>query len=456
VDIDTSRPYRSIWQLTWPQILMMVFNFLIGVADVAVCGRIGREAQAAMGLVAQALFIFLTVAIAVSNGSVAALSQSLGAGKTRRAARYGGLCLLSGALLGALALAGGLAFRDGFLALLNVPASMLVPSRDILTVFLWLLPINYLFIITGAMLRAHKLVMVPLYSMSLVCVVNGWLDLGLGLGRFGLPEMGYIGVAWSTFCSVTGGLALNLLLMRRAGLLHAGMLPPLRWARKAWYYMAKVALPSGLMQVVWHSGYMVLLAVIGGLPSGGVEALAGFAAGARIESGVFLPAFAFNLTAAILVGHSLGAGDQAEAKRMGYRVWGLGTALMSLLALCVWPFLPQLAAAMAPDPVVSTETVSYLRYNLLATPFSCTSMILAGALTGAGATVYNLIVFAVSVWCVRLPVAWWLGWKAWGTADGVWLSMLVSQAFQAFALLGVYHVKNWARFAMIKSRSFRE
>ncbi|WP_336605567.1 MATE family efflux transporter [Fundidesulfovibrio soli] len=456
MNIDTSRPYLSIWRLTWPQILMMVFNFLIGVADVAVCGRIGREAQAAMGLVAQALFIFLTVAIAVSNGSVAALSQSLGAGKFGRAARYGGLCLVSGAALGLLAQAGGLAWRDGFLALLNVPAPMLGPTREILTVFLWLLPINYLFIITSAVLRAHKLVMAPLYSMGLVCLVNAWLDLGLGLGRFGLPDMGYIGVAWSTFASVTGGLALNLWLMRRAGLLRASMIPPLRWVRRAWYYMAKVAIPSGLMQVVWHSGYMVLLAVIGGLPSGGVEALAGFAAGARIESGVFLPAFAFNLTASIMVGHSLGAGDPAEAKRMGFRIWLLGTGLMSLLALCLWPFLPFLSAAMAPDPVVAAETVSYLRYNLVAAPFSCTSMILAGALTGAGATVYNLVVFAVSIWCVRLPVAWWLGWRAWGTADGVWLSMLVSQMFQASALIAVYQVKNWARFAMTKSRSFRE
>ncbi len=455
MSLDLTHPYRSIWRLTWPQILMMVFNFLIGVADVFVCGHIGREAQAAMGLVSQAMFFFLTVAIAVANGSVAALTQSLGAGKELRAAHYAGLCLLSGVALGGMMLAAGLGFKDIFLSLLNVPAPVRGPAAEILLIFLWLLPINYLFLITNAVLRAHKLVKAPLASMGLVCLVNAWLDTGLGLGMWGFPNLGYQGVAWATFWSVLGGMFLNLLLMFRAGLLNRQAIPPLRWVRSAWGYMYKVAWPSGLMQVVWHTGYLVLLAITGGLPVGGVEALAGFAAGARIESGLFLPAFAFNLSASILVGHALGAGDPAEAKRMGYRIWGLGMVLMSAMAAVLWPFLPGLAAMFASDPVVAAQAESYLRYNLLATPFTCTSMILAGALTGAGATVYNLAAFGVSIWCVRLPVAWWLGWHAWGTADGVWLSMLVSQMFQACVLLSLYSFKDWAGFAMIKTRNSR-
>ena len=453
MNLDASRPYRSIWELTWPQLLMMVFQFFIGVADVYVCGLIGREAQAAMGLVSQALFFFLTVAIAVANGSVAALTQSLGAGKHLRAARFTGLCLLSGIVLSAVMAAACLPFKDVFLRLINVPGEVYGPARDILGLFLWLLPVNYLFLIANAVLRSHKMVMAPLFAMGLGCVLNAWLDFGLGLGRFGLPDMGYMGVAWATFFSMLGGLILNVCWLFRAGLITRAMVPAWRWARVGFGYIFRVAWPSGLMQVVWHTGYLVLLAVIGGLPSGGVEALAGFAAGSRVESGVFLPAFAFNLSASILVGHCLGAGDPAEAKRMGFRVWGLGIVLMSLLAACLWPFLDGLSWLFSNDPAVAAQTGGYLRYNLLAIPFTCTSMILAGALTGAGATVYNLIVFSVSIWLVRLPVAWWLGWHAWGDSTGVWLSMLVSQIFQALGLLGVYQFANWTRFSMIKLRN---
>jgi len=38
----------------------------------------------------------------------------------------------------------------------------------------------------------------------------------------------------------------------------------------------------------------------------------------------------------------------------------------------------------------------------------------------------------------------------------VWLSMLVSQMFQASVLLGVYQLKNWTRFSMIRIRTERE
>ena len=184
MNVDLARPYGSIWRLTWPQLLMMVFQFLIGAVDVYVSAHIGREAQAAMGLVSQALFFFLTVANAVANGSVAALTQSLGAGKTDRAARYSGLCLLSSVGLGALILLLGVALEDAFLRALNVPAEMLAPTREILDIYLLLLPVNYLFLISNAVLRSHKIVMAPLLALGVGCAVNTVLDFGLGqIGR---------------------------------------------------------------------------------------------------------------------------------------------------------------------------------------------------------------------------------------------------------------------------------
>ena len=51
-----SAPYATIWGLTWPQVLMMLFHFLIGFVDVWVAGRISREAQACMGVMSQAMF----------------------------------------------------------------------------------------------------------------------------------------------------------------------------------------------------------------------------------------------------------------------------------------------------------------------------------------------------------------------------------------------------------------
>ncbi|MBF0482068.1 MAG: MATE family efflux transporter [Desulfovibrionaceae bacterium] len=445
-DINSSN--RDIWRLTWPQMLMMGFNFLIGFVDVYVAGRISSEAQAAMGLLAQCLMLFLVLAVAVSGGAVAAVGQSLGAGRARRAARYSGLCLSSGLALGLAFTAVCYPARDFLLSLLRVPMELRGVCFELFGIFLLLVPGYYLFLISNAVLRAYKLVLFPLWSMLLATALNAAGDFGLGLGYFGLPALGVTGIACSTFISITGALILNLFFLRRQGLLSRDALPPPRWIARAFPYIYKVAWPAGLMQVLWQSGYLVLFSITASLPVDNIASLAGMTAGIRIESALFLPGMAFNLTAAILISHCLGAGRPGEARRVGYRILAIGLVLVTAVSLPLWPYLSEIAGILTPDPAVRLRAVGYLRYNLAAIPFTMTSMILAGSLNGAGATRYNLAIFSLSIWGLRLPLAYLLGHVIFKDADGVWLAMLLSQAAQALSLLYVFHYKNWARFGL--------
>lgn len=443
-----SAGFHTIWALAWPQILMMFLTFLIGFVDVYVGGRLDRETQAVIGILSQAMFFFQVLASAVANGAVAAVSQSEGAGNPLRANRYAWLCLLLG-VAGSLAiLLLGLAGRELFLRLLRVPASMVPMARYFLTVFLWLLPIQSFFFIANALFRAKRLVMVPLYAWALAALLNALGDFGLGLGAFGLPSYGAPGVAWSTFFSVTAGMLFNLLALLRAGMLRRREFPPWRWVRFGASYLIRVAWPSGLMKIVWQTGYLVLFAVTGSLPTGSVDALAGMAAGMRVEALLFLPPTALSFTAQILVGNLLGAGQTREAKRTGYRIVGFGVVSISLLGLALWPVLPWAAAILSPEPAVQAQAVSYLRYNVLAIPFTVSSIILIGALNGAGATLYTMCVSGSSIWFVRLPLAWYFGHEILGRAEGVWLSMLCSQAVQAVLCLGVFQFARWSRFSL--------
>lgn len=440
--------FGTIWSLAWPQILMMFLTFCIGFVDVYVGGRIDRETQAAVGVLAQAMFFFQVVAAAVANGAVAAVSQSEGAGRQARAGRYVWLCLLAGVAASVAVMALGLAFREEFLGLLQMPAPIWDTARYFLTVLLLLLPIQSFFIIANALFRARRLVMTPLFAWGLAAVLNTLGDFGFGLGRFGLPDFGYAGVAWSTFFSVTAGMAFNLAALIHVGMLRREQFPRWRWARCASRYLLRVAWPSGLMQIVWHTGYLLLFSVVGSLPEGSVAALAGMSAGMRLESILFLPPMAFNFTASILVGNLIGAGRPDEARRVGYRIAWIGVAAISLMGLCLWPFLPAAAAFVSPDPEAAAQAVSYLQYNVAAIPFTVAGLILIGAMTGAGATLLTMFVTGGSVWLVRLPLALFLGHSLLGRAEGVWISMFVSQAVQSLACLGVYRYADWTRFGM--------
>ncbi len=450
---STQNSARQIWNLSWPQVLMMLFNFLIGFVDVWVAGKIDHRVQASLGIITQSLFLFLIIATAVSGGAVAAISQSQGAGKKLRAERYTGLCLSIAAVSGLVFLALGLPLRNLFVRALQVPDDIAPLTGYILQVFLYTLPPYYMMIMQNAVFRARKQVMIPLYTMILVTLVNTLGDLGLGLGLWGLPQLGVQGIVWSTFCSISLGALFGCAVLRLDGTLRRQIFAPFCWVRKALPYLIKVALPAGLMQIVWHTGYLVLFAITASLPQNSVIALAGMAAGARVESLLFLPAFALNLTASILVGHLLGAGQPEEARRMGLRILGTGLVGIGILAGLLWPFLGDIAAFIAPMPAVQAEAENYLVYNVLAIPFTLTTMILAGALAGAGATVYNLVGMGLGTWLVRLPLAYALGHVILGTATGVWISMLASQAAQAAILLYIFLKKDWQRFAMSKTRN---
>ncbi len=446
-DISTT-PYKTIWRLAWPQILMTLTHFLIGAVDVWVAGRIDASVQASLGQITQLIMFFLIIGIATANSTVAAISQSVGAGKWHRVRRYVGLCLELALAFGLLILAAGLLAKGPLLSALNTPESIRHISSYFLSISVLVLPSHFVVLITNAIFRAQKQVLLPLYCMILITGLNTVADLGLGLGLWGLPELGYRGLAWATFGSVTLGALFNIFQLMRKGMLTRESFAPWRWVRKAAPYLFKVAWPVALMSSIWNLSYLVIYSLIGAIPSGGESALAGLTVGNRIEAIFFLPAMAFNFTSAILVGHFLGAGEPQTAKAFGWRIALIGTAAISVMALVGWFYIDQITAFFAPDHTVSAEAVSYLRWNLLAMPFTVVGMVLVGSLNGAGATLYNLWSLGISAWLVRIPLAWVLGYKVMGTAEGVWIAMFTSQVLQCLILAYLYQKRDWSRFSM--------
>jgi len=442
--------FRTIWGLIWPQALMMMMQFGIAFICVWVAGRIDPVVQASFGMVAQCVMFLQVVAIAVGSGAVASISQSLGAGLELRARRYVLLVGWGSLLLGILTALLGYVFRNQLFDALMAPPE----TREILDKY-WLVtllttPLNYVWGVSSGLFRAIRQVIAPLWVTVLVLAAIVFGSTGLGLGRFGLPNFGYMGIAWANFASVLIGATGNILLLLRLGYMHPRDTPPWRWIRRGAPYLIRVAWPAGLSQFLWQLGYLAVFAITASLPVGGVAALAGMTAGMRLESLLFMPAFAFNMTASVLVGNSLGAGDKAEARRLALVLSTSGCMCISLLAAAMWPFMGNLAAFLSDSPAVQAQTVSYLFYNLLSAPFTSSSMIFGGVMMGAGATRYNLAVFASSFWLVRLPLAWLFGHILWEDAAGIFFSMLVSQAVQACAMLWVLLRFDWTRFSIVR------
>ncbi len=427
---------------------MMYIMFFMTMVPVWTAGRLGADVQAALGMVMQCNLFLTVLNMGLSSGATAAVSQAMGALRPVRAERYIAATLMICVALGVVMGTVGIVFCDAILNLVQLPEQIMPTARELMKIFMLGLPFTYLYSGTGVVFRSTRQVIPPLVVSAVLAVVHFFSCLGTALGMFGLPELGYTGIAWASVIANAVGAAVNCFLLRRGGHLGRASLPSFRWLKAGLPYLVRVSVPAGFASLVWQSGYLVLFILVASVPFESVAALAGLTAGLRIEGLLFMPAMAFNMSASVLVGNCLGAGNRQEARRVSLSLMRTAVIIMCVIAACIWPFREDLAGLFSTDTATRGYIVSYLFYNLLSTPCSIASTVLGGVMVGAGATHLNLMVFGGSFWLVRLPLGLLLGHVLWGSATGVFCAMLISQVLQTTFMLRVFYRGRWMDHAM--------
>ncbi len=441
--------WKEISSLVIPQVLLMFTTLFVSLTDTWVAGKISAPAQASIGVIGQIQAFVMVLAMSLGSGATAVISQSLGAKKQARAKRYILLVLFIAFLLALLFSLLGFSLGAFILTTLNIPVEVQPIALYFWDLLLLALPLHYLYFVSNVLFRAAKLVKRPLLIGFIVCMFNLFGDLAFGLGYFGFTAYGIEGVAWTTFFAVLIGASLSIAILIKEKLLTSLFILSFAWIKKASPYLIKVALPSLAMQALWQTGYLVLFGVAASVEDS-TAVLAGLTAGMRIESILFMPAVAFNATAAILVGHALGAGNVAEAKKVGLTVCLTGVTIMSTVGFIMLPFIEVLANLFTDDAKVVYNIRWYLLFNIFSTPFTIGTMVLTGIMTGAGATVYSLIINSTGVWCIRLPLAYLFAHYFEMGSKGVFLAMLVSTLYQCSSMSYVFSRRPWYKYAMNK------
>jgi MATE family, multidrug efflux pump len=434
--------WSNIWEISWPMLLVMVFFFLVGFTDIYVAGLISSEVQAAVGFIDQLYFLIIIIANAISIGTLALVSRSAGSGDKERALRTARQSLLFSVLIASVISLVGIFFNRDIVVLAGFPADIREIAEKFLRIFALALGPNYILIISNAVFRASGDVKKPLLTMFIVSLCNIAGDFVLVFGLFFFPKMGYQGIAVSTAVSVTVGMAINLFFLTRG------------WWRTFYSGTWKLSLdlirriiglswPAAMLQVAWNAGTIVLYNILGRLGPESITALASITNGLRIEAVIYLPAFALNMAASVLVGQNLGAGDPERAEKVGWKIAQAGVLLVSLMALVIFILAEQIASALTKNPAVLAETTRYLRINMLSEPFMAVSSILGGGLQGAGDTRGTMWVIIIAMWFIRLPMAYIAALVLDYGATGVWVVMITSMAAQGLLMARRFRKGHW-------------
>ena len=421
------------WSVSWPLTLIMVFEFLIGLTDVYIAGKVSKEIQATYGFVIQLYFVLIVIANALTVGTVSVVSRLYTSGDKTELNKAVFSSVMASAGAGIVLAIAGIFFSPTIIKYLNIPEELKHFAAPFIKIYAMGLLFHYLLINCNGILRSCQMVKRSLKTMALVCGFNIALNFFF---VFHTP-LGFRGIAAATASSVFIGSMINLVYVRN---IMAGMKYfSLNLVKK----MIHIGWPIGLLQVLWQLGSMVLYLILSALPEHRIETLAALTAGLRIESIIYLPVFGFNMANAVVVGNLLGEKKKEDAFQSGIMTMALGVCIVTLMVVIVILKARWIASFLSSDPIVIRESVKYIYISMISEPFMAWGIILGGGLIGAGDTRSVLIRVALSVWLIRIPLAYIFVVLLGFGAVSVWWSMNISQFVQAFVMSKRYFNREW-------------
>ena len=389
-------------RLALPTAGEQMLNMTVGIVDTFLVGHIGAAALASVGLASQ--WVFLTNAFfgAIGVGSTVLIARSIGAKDSDLANRTLRQSILVAGFIGIISTILGLALAQPAVALMGAEPETLrlgtIYLRIVAAVFL---PATLMFISNAAM-RGTGDTRTPLKIMLIVNAINIVVAWSLINGAFGLPRLGVAGSALGAATArLSGGLLAVGTLIRGRGnlrLTFPTFLPDWDLIRR----ILRVGIPSGVEQLLFRFGQMSYARVVASL---GTAAFAAHQVALNAESLSYMPGFGFAVAATTLVGQSLGAKDPEQAERNGYTAFTMGALLMSVMGIVFILFPRPLISFFTSDPEVIALGITPLRIVGLAQPALAATMIINGALRGAGDTRYPLYIVAGCIWGIRVPLA---------------------------------------------------
>ena len=430
-------------KLAWPMALTQLGQIAMMTTDLALIGRLGDAAVAAVGLAHLILFLGFVFGMGLVSAVATLAAQAYGARKPRMVRRSLRMGLWAAVILGVPINVIQLWGEDILIAAGQTHEAAALAARYLLGLAWSMIP-AWCFIalrnFMGAVNRPE-----PALWITLVAIPgNALLAYSLIHGHYGLPRLDLLGAGLATtivnvaMCVAAVWICYACRPFKKYRVLG-------RFWRMDWELMRQlivIGVPiSGAMLLEWglFSSAAILVGWIG------TTALAAHQIALQIAAILFMVPFGISLAATVRVGHAVGRGDPIATRRAGFAALALGAAIMVALTLIVVLFRNVIPLFFLGDTVAAAGETARIASALLlvgATWFIADGIqgIAAGALRGLNDTRVPMLYAALSFWLVGFTSAYALAfWSGLGVF-GVWVGFSVS--LWLFALLLTVRFQN--------------
>jgi putative MATE family efflux protein len=327
----------TLLMMAVPNALVMFAQLAIGLVEVYFLARLGVDVLAGVSLVFPVLsWIGAVSQGAVGGGVVTAIARALGRGDRERADELVWCALALAIALGSLTTAVFLWFGPRFYAGMGAHGPSLSAALTYSHLIFSGAVLIWIFNLMLAAVRGTGNMMLPMVVVCGGAVILIPLSALLIFGHSHVPAFGVRGGAIAILLYYgVGSLIFIFHLWGRSGVLRPPYAPP----RLEWGPIREILRVGGLSAIVSSTTNLTIAIITGFVATAGVEALAGYGAGARLEFLLVPLSYGIGGPAGIMIGTNIGAGRTDRALRVAWTtvlMAGL-TAETIGLAAATWP-----------------------------------------------------------------------------------------------------------------------
>ena len=341
---------KTLWQMTWPMVFGVATLISFNLVDTFFISLLGTESLAAIGFTFPVTFTVISLSIGLGIGTSAVIARKLGEDKDEQARHAGSSALyLAAILVACLSLIGWL-LAEPIFALLGAGEDMIPLIMSYMNIWFIGAVLLVMPMIGNSILRASGDTITPSLIMGLGGLLNAVFDPILIFGLGPIPALGMQGAALASVLSwlIGFGLIIYWLVVRKK------LIDPIPPSVKVFIASAKklltIGLPAAGANMLTPLSMAVMTAIVA---TYGAPAVAGFGAGARLESLACIVILALSMSLPPFISQNFGAG-RMDRVRSAYRqalfaVLVLQALIYFVLLLC----LPLIQQAFARDEEVA-------------------------------------------------------------------------------------------------------
>ena len=436
--VENRKLIKNIFQITLPAVFDLLAQTLIMALDMKMVSSLGPSAISSVGVGTAGMYALIPALIAVATGTTALLSRAYGADNKLDGKKAFAQSFFIAVPLGIFLTIIFLIFSEQIINLVGNAKDM---NRGDAILYQNMTVIGFPFlgvsIATFYAFRAMGENKIPMIGNTLALVLKIILNFLLVY----LFKWGIFGAALSTTLTRLFSAIFSIYLVF--------------WSKKNWislelkdlkfdYFTSKrilkVGIPAAVEQLGLRIGMLIFEMMVISL---GNLSYAAHKIALTAESISFNLGFAFSFAASALVGQELGKGSSQKALKNGYICTIIAMIVMSTFGLLFF-IIPQfLVSLFTKDKDVIELATMALKIVSICQPFSGASMVLAGALRGAGDTKSVLLITYLGIFLIRIPITYlFLDVLNLGLA-GAWIVMTIDLAIRSSLAFYIFRRGKW-------------